>query len=142
MMLTVVEKVILLQEADIFEYTKTEDLAHVAAITQEMTLAAEESIYISGESSDAMYMVIDGKVRLHHDGETVLMADSKQAFGTWALFDDAPRLVSAITAQESRLLKIDKEDFFDLLSDHVDITQSIFKSLVQKLRSLVSDGSG
>ena len=34
-MLTVVEKVIFLQDVDIFKYTSTEDLAHIAAITEE-----------------------------------------------------------------------------------------------------------
>ena len=35
-MLTVVEKVIFLQDVDIFEFASTEDLSHIAMITEEI----------------------------------------------------------------------------------------------------------
>jgi hypothetical protein len=37
-MLTTIEKVIFLQDVDIFEYTSTEDLSHIAAITTEIEI--------------------------------------------------------------------------------------------------------
>ncbi|MCJ7579910.1 MAG: hypothetical protein MUP98_05180 [Candidatus Aminicenantes bacterium] len=43
-MLTTVEKVIFLQDIDIFEFTSTEDLAHIAAITDEVPFQADEKI--------------------------------------------------------------------------------------------------
>lgn len=136
-MLTVVEKVIFLQDVDIFEYTTTEDLAHIAAITEESEFSPESTIYKEGQISDSMYLVIDGKVALRRDGRDIMIAGEKDVFGTWSLFDDEPRLVTAISLEQSRLLKIDKEDFFDLLADHVQITQSILKAIVKRLRSLI-----
>jgi len=136
-MLTTVEKVIFLQDVDIFEHTTTEDLAYIAAITEEVVFEPKSAIYNEGEISDAMYMVIEGKVRLHRDGEDVMIAEHEDVFGTWALFDDQTRVTTATTLEESRLLKIDKEDFFDLLSDHIDITQSLFKALVDKIRRII-----
>lgn len=136
-MLTIVEKVIFLQDVDIFEYTTTEDLAHIAAITQECEYTAGAVIYEEGEMSDSMYLVIEGSVALRRGGKEVMLAKEKDAFGTWSLFDDEPRVVSAVAAEGTHLLKIDKEDFFDLLADHVQITQSILKAIVKRLRSLI-----
>lgn len=136
-MLTVVEKVIFLQEVDIFEYTPTEDLAYIAAITEECEFAAGDIIYREGEISDSMYLVIEGTVALRRGEQDVLVAKKKNVFGTWSLFDDEPRVVTAVPLEESRLLKIDKEDFFELLADHAQITQHILKAIVKKLRSLV-----
>jgi CRP-like cAMP-binding protein len=135
--LTVVEKVIFLQEVDILEYTPTEDLAYIAAITQECELIEGNIIYREGEISDSMYLVIDGSVALRRGDQDVLIAKKKDVFGTWSLFDDEPRVVTAISLEESRLLKIEKEDFFELLADHAQITQHILKAIVKKLRNLV-----
>jgi len=137
-MLTTVEIVIFLQDIDIFEYTSTEDLAHIAAITDEIECQSDHTLFKEGEISDAMYMVIAGKVRLTRSGQEVMVAQSKDVFGTWALFDDEPRVATAMTLESTRLLRIDKEDFIDLLADHVGITQSILKTMVKRLRNLMT----
>lgn len=137
-MLTIVEKVIFLQDIDIFENTMTEDLAHLAAITDEFRLRPDQLVFKEGDFSDALYMVIDGKVKLTRGDTEVMVAGTKDVFGTWALFDDVPRVATATTLEECSLLKIDKEDFFDLLADNAEMTQSIMKTLVKRMRSLMS----
>lgn len=137
-MLTTVEKVIFLQDVDIFEYTSTEDLAHIAAITDEVEFKEDKHIFREGEFPDAMYVVIEGKIGLSREAQEVMVAAKKDAFGTWALFDDEPRVATATALEDSLLLKIDKEDFFDLLADHVEITQSILKVMVKRLRKLMT----
>ncbi len=136
-MLTTIEKVIFLQDIDIFKHTPTEDLAHIAAITREVNVSEDVVLFREGEIPDAIYMVIEGAVRLHKAGSEVMIAGSKDAFGTWALVDDEPRVVTATTIERSLLLKINREDFFDLLSDNIGITQSLFKALVEKVRGLM-----
>ncbi|MGB2906481.1 MAG: cyclic nucleotide-binding domain-containing protein [Candidatus Aminicenantaceae bacterium] len=137
-MLTTVEKVLFLQEVDIFEYISTEDLSHIAAITEEIEFQPDEILFKQGDLPDAMYMVISGQVRLTREGEEVMVAGAKDVFGTWALFDDEPRVAAATTLEDTRVLRIDKEDFIDLLADFVAITQSILKTMVKRLRKLMT----
>lgn len=136
-MLTVIEKVIFLQNVDVFEAVPTEDLAYLAAIAEEVTCRENDDIYKENDPSDALYLVLEGRVRLHRDGKEITVAEARQAFGTWALFDEAPRVVTATSLSDCRLLRIDREDFFDLLADHVQITQGVFKAVVRRLRSLL-----
>ena len=136
-MLTTVEKVILLQDVDIFEHTSTEDLSHIAAIAEEIDYKTNDVIYREDEISDSMYVVIDGKVRLTRGEKEVMVAGTMEAFGTWALFDDEPRVATATALEMSQLLRLDKEDFIDLLADHVAITQSILKTMAKRLRKLI-----
>ena len=136
-MLTTIEKVLFLQDVDIFEFTSTEDLAHIAAITEEIEFQAGEVIFKEDEIPDSMYIVIEGNVSLTRGSQEVMVAKDKDFFGTWALFDDEPRVATAKTLEKSLLLRIDKEDFVDLLADYVAITQSILKSLVKRLRRLM-----
>ena len=136
-MLTTVEKVIFLQDVDIFESTSTEDLALIAAITDEVQFKSSSIIYREGDLPDSMYMVIQGKVLLQRNGKDVMTMEEKGVFGTWALFDDEPRVVTASTREDTLLLKIDKEDFYDLLADNVQITQGILKTITRRLRNLI-----
>ena len=39
-MLTLIEKVLMLQEIDVFQQSPTEDLSHIAAITEEVIIPA------------------------------------------------------------------------------------------------------
>ncbi|MGD8539291.1 MAG: cyclic nucleotide-binding domain-containing protein [Candidatus Aminicenantes bacterium] len=137
-MLTTVEKVLLLQDVDIFEHTSTEDLSHIAAIAEEIEYQAGDVIYKEDEIPDSMYVVIEGKVRLTRGDIEVTVAGNMEAFGTWALFDDEPRVATATALETSQILRLDKEDFIDLLADHVAITQSIMKTLAKKLRKLIT----
>jgi CRP-like cAMP-binding protein len=136
-MITTIEKVITLQEIDVFEHLRTEDLAHLAAIAEVVEFHADSTIYSEGGAPDSMYLILEGRVRLHQKGKDVMTATEKDAFGTWSLFDDELRVVTATTLEQTRLLRIDKEDFTDLLADNVRITQGILKALVQRVRRLM-----
>ncbi|MCK5329433.1 MAG: cyclic nucleotide-binding domain-containing protein [Candidatus Latescibacteria bacterium] len=136
-MLITIEKVIMLQEIDVFEQLTTEDLAQLASIAQEVEFPPDCVIYSEGSPPDSMYLVIEGRVLLHQGQKEVLIAGEKDMFGTWALFEDEPRVVTATALEQSRLLRIDKEDFIDLLADNVRITRGILEALVQRMRRLM-----
>jgi CRP-like cAMP-binding protein len=136
-MLTVVEKVIFLQAVDIFEHIRTRDIAHLAAIAEQIEYDEGDVLYAAGDRADAMYVVMEGEVRLERDGSSLMTANPREAFGVWALFDEEMRVATALSTKRSEVLKIDRDDFFDLLADHVQITQGILKSIVRRLRSLM-----
>lgn len=136
-MLTTVEKVMLLREVDIFSQVSTEQLAYLAAILEENLCAAGAPLYQQQDPADAMYLVASGGVRLHREQLEITVAGPGEAFGTWALFDEEPRLSAATAAEDSLLLRLDKEDFIDLLADNVEITQGVLKALVTRVRGLI-----
>ncbi|MCB0276684.1 MAG: Crp/Fnr family transcriptional regulator [Calditrichaeota bacterium] len=141
-MLTIIEKVIFLQNVEVFRDVATEDLAYLAAIAEEVDFAEGAVIFEESQPSDSLFLVLEGLVKLNRNGAEIAEAGQEEAFGTWALFDEAPRVVTATAAIPTRLLRIDREEFFDLLADHTNITQGVFKSVVLRLRSLMETFSG
>lgn len=137
-MLTVVEKVIFLQNVDVFSEVSTERLSVLATIAEEIEARAGQRLYAEADPSDAMYLVLDGAVRLHRGETDVTRAQAREAFGTWALFDDELRVVSATCDVDSRLLRIDKAAFIELLADNVELTQGVLKAVVRRMRSVLS----
>ncbi len=141
-MLTVVEKVILLQEVDIFSEVPTQQLAYLAAILVEESRAVGEQIYRAHDYADSMYIVVEGRVRLHREEFEITITAPGDPFGTWALFDDEPRVSAATVLESARLLRLNKEDFIDLLADNVGITQGVLKALVSRVRGLIGRVGG
>ncbi len=137
-MLTTIEKVIILQGVDVFEDVPTEGLAHIASIAEVFDYPENTDIFKEYGRADSMYLVLEGSVVLRQGEKEVMVAKEKEAFGTWALFDDEPRIVTATTREPVKLLRIDEEDFLDLLADDVRITRGVLKSLVKRVRGLMA----
>ena len=136
-MLTTVEKVIALQDVDIFSQVSTEELSYLAAIAVEESHPRDAVIYGERDPADSMYQVIEGRVRLHRGDLEINVVGEGEPFGTWALFDDEPRMSRATALEETRVLRVGKEDFIDLLADNVEITQGVLKALVDRVRGLI-----
>jgi len=88
-----------------------------------------------------VYELSDGKAawlaRIEKAGREVMVVENNQAFGTWALFDNQPRLMTARALEDVHLLKIGSDDFYELLSDHDEITPAIFKALIERVKTLM-----
>jgi len=136
-MLPVIEKVIFLQGVEIFKEVPTEELSYLAAIVKELSFLEKDVIFKENDPADALYLVQEGQVRLHRGEHEITVAGPSEAFGIWALFDEEPRVATATCVEDARLLRISREDFYDLLADHGQITQGVFKALVTRLRNLL-----
>jgi CRP-like cAMP-binding protein len=95
-------------------------------------------IFEPGQPADALYVIVDGAVELIRNGESLTVARQNDVLGAWALFDESdPMPVMARTVEDTRLLRIARDDFYDLLSDNSEITSAIFSTLVKRFRKLV-----
>ena len=135
-MLNPIEKVLILQNVDVFTEVPTDQLAALAAIAREVSVLAGDRIYREHDPSDALYLVLSGRVRLHLGDETISEITRPTSFGTWALFDDEPRVMTATALEDTRLLRIDQGEFNDLLADDVRIAKGIIRTVGRRLREL------
>lgn len=135
-MLTPIEKVLLLQNLEVFTDVPTDQLAALAAITREVSVLEGDVIFREDDRPDALYLVLDGEVIMTRDGREFTRVGRDGSFGTWSLFDDLPRVMTATAAAETRLLRLDAADFADLLSDDVRIAQGVIRTVTRLLRGL------
>jgi len=137
-LLSTVDRVLCLQSVDIFKHSTTEILAYIGSIAEEVYTPKGHDIFSEDDMSDAMYVVISGRVRMHQNGREILTAGIGHSVGTWGLFDNQPRVMSATALEDAHLLRIRSDDFYDLLSDHDEITRAIFKAVVERVNRLVA----
>jgi CRP-like cAMP-binding protein len=58
----------------------------------------------------------------------------KEAIGAWSLFDDEySNIATGVIAEPTRLLRIGREDFLEIVADYVEITEGVFKSLARRI---------
>ena len=84
-----------------------------------------------------MFIIVDGRVRIHKNESEIAVLSKGEFIGEMALLDQEPRSASATTLSETVLLKIEREDFYDLLASRTDIIQGIVKVLTGRLREAI-----
>ncbi len=136
--LNIVEKVISLEAVELMSSLTPEQLARIASIAQEVRFPPGKTILEAGKPLDALYVIVEGAVELSRGGAPLTTARENEVLGTWALFEeDDPLPVTARTLEDTRLLRIARDDFYDLLADNSEITSAIFSTLVKRFRKLV-----
>lgn len=137
--LNIVEKVIALEAVDLLKNLTPDQLSRVASIAREVKFAPGRVVFEANQRLDALYVILDGAVELHSGDEVMHRAGQNEVLGAWALFDQEPMPVGARTVEDTRLLRIVRDDFYDLLSDNSEITAAIFSTLVRRFRALVGN---
>ncbi len=133
--LATIEKVFLLQSNDLFSNASAEALLRMAHIAREEEYKSGEAIHREGSTADAFYLVARGRVMLESKSlDRSEEAFEHQAFGIIPVLDGEPHLFTAICAEDSLVLRIDSEDFFDHLTDDEEIVKSIVRYLARQVR--------
>jgi CRP-like cAMP-binding protein len=136
--LNIVEKVISLEGVELLSGLTPEQLARIGSIAQEVRVPPGQTILEPGKPLDALYVIVEGAVELSRSGQPLTSARENEVLGAWALFEeDDPLPVTARTLEDTRLLRIGREDFYDLLADNSEITSAMFSTLVKRFRKLV-----
>ncbi len=138
MELNLVEKVIALEGVELMNGLGPDQIANIAAIATEVHYLPGRSILEETKPLDALYIIVDGSVELTRDGVPLDTVGTNAVLGAWALFHDKdPVRIGATAREDTRALRIGREEFYELLSDNADITAAILSALIQRMERLV-----
>ena len=133
-MITTVEKVLFLKRIDLFSQIASEDLAQIAQITEEMHIEEGEEVFHEGEPGNTLFFIVDGHVRIHRGGTTLATLGERSVFGEMSLLDMEPRSATVTVEDDVTLLRIERDDFHDILAEKAEIAQGIIMVLSRRLR--------
>jgi CRP-like cAMP-binding protein len=131
---TTLEKLMLLKRVNIFSTLSGEDLAEIAAITEELEVSSGQEVIREGEVDSSLFVVVDGSVRVHKAGQTLAELGPSEVFGELALLDPAPRNATVSAASEVTLLRIEGDAFEDVAREKHEISRGILRVLARRLR--------
>lgn len=136
-MLSTVEKVLFLKSIELFSQIPGEDLAQVALIASEEAIESGEEVFREGDAGDALYLVLEGQVRVHRGDREIAKLGERECFGEMAILDADPRSATVTALGDAVLLKIGREEFQEIMADKPEIALGIIKVLSRRLRNAI-----
>ena len=129
-----IETVVFLQSVDLFSYCKAEEVLRIAGIAQERSFQAGEKIYSVNDPSDTLFCVVRGMVKSESVNGGSQVFPPLSTFGSVDILRGRLRTDTATAQTDCLLLAIETEDFFDLLSNNIDIVKALFRHLIETLQ--------
>jgi ATP/ADP translocase/HEAT repeat protein len=129
-----VEKILFLKSAAVFAHVSGEDLAALARVAETETYAPGQELFHEGDMGDALYVIVRGKVAITGSGERLADLGAGEAFGEMAILDEVPRSGTATAEEETEVLRIGSEEFYEILHEQVEIAEGVIRVLTRRLR--------
>ena len=133
--LLLVEKVLILKSLSIFNDTPEHILADLAPLMEEEEYEKGTAIFKEGDVGDCMYIIQQGKVKIHKGHTPLAILKEKEVFGELALLDPEVRSATATAEDDCLLFRIEQEPFYELLENRPEIARGFIKILCRRLRA-------
>lgn len=129
-----------LSESELFEAAPEADLDALAAVAVERRYGAGEMVFARGESSKALYAVIEGQLRAVATGSdgreiTLRLLDPGTVFGEIGLLDGGPRTATVIAQRASTVARIGRKELLAQIRAHPEIALNLLAVLASRLRA-------
>jgi HEAT repeat protein len=121
------EKVIFFQQLELFSGVSGVALSFLADISKEQKLAAGQFLPIDEKMNNDFFIVYKGTVRYHEKNNHVADFATGQFIGEMLTSAGITNSSLLMAKEESILLKINKDEFYELLSDSVKLADVFLK---------------
>ncbi len=130
------EKTIILKSVELFENIPGDVLSKIAQIASEVHLEPNQTLFKKDELGNSMYIIISGKITVHQNNEILTQLENGSFLGEMSLLDHKPRSADATSKDETILLEISQEGFYELLIKNPEIMRQIMKQLTHRIREM------
>ncbi len=138
-MTTLDEKLQSLRNVDIFATTPHDVLIQIAAALIPVQVVAGETVFDVGDPGDSLYVIAEGRVRVH-DGDLLFnYLEVGDFFGEMAVLDSEERSASVTAVEDTRLFRLDQAHLYRLMAHQVQVARGIIQVLCKYLRDRLAD---
>jgi CRP-like cAMP-binding protein/HEAT repeat protein len=124
-----VEKALRLRRNPLLGRATVEQLLDLVAIARDVPLAAGRVLF--GEHDrPALYHVIEGEVRIEADGAAPIVVGTGATVGVAETLAGVSPRGRATVVRPGHALRLDREELFGVLADHVDLLQGVFSGVL------------
>lgn len=123
-----------LARVPIFANCTPEEIAAIAAVAQESGFQPAQIIVTQGTPGQAFYLILEGRVEIIRDGQSLGAFGPGDFFGEMSLLDQAPRSATIKAIDATNCLMLSSWDFKALLEKHPSIAVKLLEVLSRRLR--------
>ena len=131
------------QKIPIFKGLDQDEIVAILKICTSVPIAEGQTIYVKGEQSDDMLILLKGELTVIGDsGEKLAVIQSGGSVGEMGLFTGRTRSARITSHEDSVGLVIKKTDLFEVLRRHTPMYMKLLRNLVTLLSNrLVETGA-
>ena len=136
-----------LRRVTMFQGLDQSDLDTLAGVAREVTAERGEIIVSQGSKGESLYVVVSGQIRVYLSDESgkeiILGLEGPGAiFGEISVLDGRPRSASVAAMKRTELLKIDGQEFLQLLQTNARLALTVITALAGMIRKLTDATQG
>lgn len=128
-----------MRNIELFREMTLPELARILHVAQTVEVPAGQVVLREGETTETLYVIVEGGVRVQRDGQTIADLAGGSHFGEMALLNQRPRTATVIARLQSRLLVLDRSAFFSLVQQEPTIASKFLWKLAQTLSLRLDD---
>ena len=125
----------LIKNVEIFMGLPMELLHAFSSRLKITTFQPGSTIIQKGDHGDSMFVIAGGKVKIHDGDHIVAITETGNFFGEFSLLDAGPRSMSVTALEQTDLIPITRELFYELLQSQPEIAKKIISALTRRLRN-------
>lgn len=116
-----------------------DDLKALAARGRVRRFSAGTTIFHEGDPGDAIYVVVDGRIRMSRlsgsgTEATLALIGAGDCTGELSLFDGKPRSATATAMQATRTFVVSREDFVNWIKERPGASLALLETLSLRIR--------
>lgn len=123
----VFNKVMFFKSIEVFEGIPGVVLSNLADLSEELKLNAEASLVVDGKVNNYFYIIFAGQVEFFEKGKSVGEYTKGQFIGEMLTSPNFVNTHVLIAREETILLKVNKDQFYELLSDNVRLADRVLE---------------
>lgn len=140
MVLTTLEKVLVLKSVSLFRDVDLPTLAAVAEAADEVAFDPGTVFVREGDDGDCLYVVVDGEVSVHVRGAgEVARRGAGTVVGEMAVISSRPRSADCIAATAVLALRVSRAAFTDLMARDPTLARAVVGVLAERLDEAVAN---
>lgn len=135
-MLTRVERVLALKNVELFHDIPGEVLADIASLLEEEVYEKGQYVVSEGDLGKELYIIIKGEIEIVKGGNRIDVMKAGGSFGEMAIIDSQPRSADVIAVSDVLLLKMERDDFHEILKQREEVAIGVIRVLNRRIRNL------
>lgn len=132
--LGLVERVAALHRVRMFAAVPGRVLAAVAETAVEQRVSPGEVLMDEGAVEAHLYAIVEGRVRVHRGGRTVVELGPGATVGELAALVPAPRTATVTALEPTLVLRVDQMALDELLVEWPELAHGVIAELVSRVR--------
>jgi CRP-like cAMP-binding protein/HEAT repeat protein len=135
--LSTLERVLFLRKVPLLADLAPADLERVAQLAEEQAYDDGEVIAAEGEPGEELHIVIEGTIRIVHDGDgsarELATRTAGDVVGEMSIITQAPRIASLVAGGRVRTIRVGRRDFESMLRERPGVALAVMRVLAQRL---------